>query len=66
MTNRADLIARKQAVRGQIERARRTLAAEQAKADATSRRRVRKLENELERLMAEEYQLRVAIDMARS
>ena len=59
------MIARKHEVRGRIERVRRELAREVEKDNAANKRRVRKLEGELERLMAEEYRLRMEIDRAR-
>ena len=65
MANRYDLIARKHEVRGRIERTRREVAQEQAKGDGANRRRLRKLESELDRLMAEEYRLRLEIDRSR-
>ena len=65
MTSRDELIARKHEVRGRIDRLRRELMREQELGDGASRRRLRKLEGQLERLMAEEYSLRVAIDMNR-
>ena len=48
-----------------MERVRRELAQEQEKGERANRRRMGKLEAELERLMAEEYRLRLAIDRAR-
>ena len=65
MTNRYDLIARKSEVRGRIERARRELEQERSLGNGANRRRLRRLEGELERLMAEEYCLRLAIDQSR-
>lgn len=65
MSGRYDLIARKHEVRGRIERLQRALAQERSLGERANRRRLRKLENELERLMAEEYSLRVAIDQSR-
>lgn len=65
MTSRHELVARKHEVRGRIERLRRELVREQDLGDQANRRRLRKLENQLERLMAEEYRLRVAIDRNR-
>jgi hypothetical protein len=61
MPDREALIARKQEVRRQIERAQRALAQARAATPANSRR-VRTLEAQVERLMAEEYTLRLAID----
>ena len=61
--SRFDLIARKQEVRQAIERLRRQLEKEQNAADPQkNRRRIAQLEAQLERLMAEEYSLRQAID----
>lgn len=62
--DRAMLIARKQNVRQQIERCQRQL--EQLRvAQPPSVRRIRTLEGDLERLMSEEYSLRLAIDRQR-
>lgn len=61
--DRFDLIARKQEVRRQIERLNRQLDAERSAADPKQdRRRINQLEEQLQRLMAEEYALRIAID----
>ena len=60
--NREALIAQKQQVRAQLEQIQRQLA--QARTEA-ARRKVAQLETELERLQAQEYQLRVAIDQSR-
>jgi hypothetical protein len=65
MTSQQELIVRKHEVRGLIERLRRELVQAQNLGDGTNRRRLRTLENELERLMAEEYRLRLAIDRNR-
>jgi hypothetical protein len=63
---RFDLIARKNEVRQAIERLRRRLAQEQNAADSQrNRRRIAQLERELETLMAEEYNLRQAIDQSK-
>ncbi|GIV78903.1 MAG: hypothetical protein KatS3mg050_3297 [Litorilinea sp.] len=62
MADRYQLIARKQEVRRQIERLQRELEALRAQPGRGQQRRVARLEGELERLMAEEYQLRMAID----
>lgn len=62
MADRYQLIARKQEVRRQIERLQRELEALRAQVGRGQQRRVARLEGELERLMAEEYQLRMAID----
>jgi chromosome segregation ATPase len=64
MADRETLIVRKQAVRRRIEQLRRTLEREQAKVPPPQRQ-ISRLETELEKLMAEEYNLRVAIDQAR-
>lgn len=64
LLDRESLIARKQAVRQQIERCGRQL--EQLRlAQPVNTRRIRGLEVDLERLMAEEYNLRLAIDRQR-
>jgi hypothetical protein len=61
MVDRESLIARKHALRGQIERLQREL--ERARtASPANQRQMRKLEAQLEKLMAEEYSLRLAID----
>ena len=62
MSNRYELIARKNEVRGRIARLQRQLVQEQVKEENANTRRLRTLENELERLQAEEYRLRLAID----
>lgn len=64
MGERFALMARKHEVRGQIERLRRQLEHERNLGDQANARRMRTLENQLERLMAEEYSLRVAIDQS--
>ncbi|MEZ4619962.1 MAG: hypothetical protein R2867_31285 [Caldilineaceae bacterium] len=64
MADRDFLIARKQAVRREIEQVRRTLEREQSR-PTPIKRRIAPLESQLEKLMAEEYTLRVAIDQAR-
>jgi cell division protein FtsB len=62
--DRETLIARKHAVRQQIERCQRQL--EQIRqSEPVNARRIRTLEAELERLMGEEYTLRLAIDRQR-
>ena len=63
--DRSQLIDRKHQVIGQIQQARRELEPLLAKEDRRSRRRVRALEERLEKLMAEEYRLRIEIDQAR-
>lgn len=65
MPDRFDLIARKQEVRRLIEQVQRQLEAERAKKPAPDRRRLNQLERRFEQLMAEEYNLRVAIDQTR-
>ena len=63
MTDRFALIARKNEVRRRIERM--TSAVEQERqlpAEKQDRRRIAGWERELEKLMAEEYSLRLAID----
>ncbi len=60
--NRAALIAQKQQVRAQLEQIQRQLA--QARTQG-NRRKITQLEATLERLQAQEYQLRVAIDQSR-
>ena len=63
MTDRFELIARKRAVRNKIERTRRALEREQHPSQGDPNpKRVNQLENELERLMAQEFNLRLAID----
>lgn len=63
MSDRATLIARKNTVRREIERVQRELAQAQVM-PRTEQRRIRKLQDQLERLMAEEYTLRQEIDRA--
>ena len=66
MADREALIARKQMVRRQIETTRRRLEQARQPADGKpNKRRIRQLENQLDRLMAEEYNLRLAIDRSR-
>lgn len=61
--DRIALIARKQEVRRQIERVNRQLEAARGVADPKpDRRRIVRLEQQLQALMAEEYSLRLAID----
>ena len=63
MTDRAALIARKNEVRRRIERVTSALEQEgQLPAEKQDRRRRAGWERELEKLMAEEYSLRLAID----
>lgn len=65
MADRDLLIARKHEVRRRIEQMRRTLEAERGKA-RPAQRQINRLESQLEGLMAEEYNLRVAIDQTRA
>ena len=65
MSDRFALIARKQEIRRQIEQVRRQLEREQAQA-SLKQRRIGQLETQLEQLMAEEYNLRLAIDQSRA
>ncbi len=63
--DRESLIARKHEVRRQIERAQAALAQlENAAGPQRDRRRIAQLQNQIERLMAEEFNLRLAIDQA--
>ena len=62
--DRESLIARKQSVRQQIERCQRQLE-QLRQAQPSDARRIRTLEADLERLMGEEYTLRLAIDRQR-
>jgi hypothetical protein len=63
--NRDVLIARKQEVRRLLEQMQRELARlEEQPVTWRTRRLRRKLESQIERLMAEEYALRLAIDRA--
>jgi chromosome segregation ATPase len=61
MADRFTLIARKEEIRRQIEQLRRQLEQERLK-PARLTRKLDGLERKLEALMAEEYNLRVAID----
>ena len=63
--DRSQLIDRKHHVIAQIQQARRELEPLRTREDRRSRRRVRALEERLEKLMAEEYRLRIEIDQAR-
>lgn len=65
MSDRERLIARKNTVRREIERIQRELAQAQV-TPRTEQRRIRRLQDQLERLMAEEYTLRQEIDRAAS
>jgi hypothetical protein len=61
--DREALIARKQEVRRRLERAQSSLAQLQnAAGPKQDRRRISQLQQEIERLAAEEYNLRLAID----
>jgi hypothetical protein len=61
--DRETLIARKQEVRRQLERAQMSLAQLQnAAGPQQDQRRISQLQQEIERLGAEEYNLRLAID----
>jgi hypothetical protein len=62
--DRETLIARKHTVRRQIERCQRQLE-QLRQSEPVNARRIRTLEAELERLMGEEYTLRLAIDRQR-
>jgi hypothetical protein len=59
--DRETLIARKQSVRRQIERCQRQIE-QLRQAQPVNQRRLRTLDADLERLMGEEYSLRLAID----
>lgn len=61
MTDRFALIARKQEIRRRLETLQRQLDAERTKV-APAQRYIQQLERQVEQLMAEEYNLRVAID----
>jgi hypothetical protein len=66
VADRSTLIARKQAVQQEIQRTRRELnGLRRPEVTRPNSRRITQLENQLERLMAQEYQLRLAIDRAR-
>lgn len=62
--DRATLIARKQGVRQQLERCQRQLE-QLRQVQPPNQRRIRALEADVERLMSEEYTLRLAIDRQR-
>jgi hypothetical protein len=63
--DREGLIARKHEVRRQLARAQGALAQIENAADPKKdRRRIAQLQSEIERLMAEEFTLRLAIDRA--
>lgn len=63
MADRFALIARKQEVRRRLEVLQRQLAAERVKPQP-NQRRINQLERQAEQLMAEESNLRIAIDQA--
>lgn len=63
MADRETLIARKIEVRQRIAQLHRTLEREQAKMPPPQRR-ISRLQTQLDALMAQEYNLRVAIDQA--
>ena len=63
--DRESLIARKQDVRRQLERAEAAIAQlENAAGPKQDRRRIAQLQSQIDRLMAEEFNLRLAIDQA--
>lgn len=63
--DRESLIARKHEVRRELERAQAALAQlENAAGPKQDRRRIAQLQNQIDRLMAEEFNLRLAIDQA--
>lgn len=62
MNDRESLITRKQEVLRELTRARRQLDAVQQAGNRHQRQQAAALEGEVERLMAEEYRLRIAID----
>ena len=62
--DRETLIARKQSVRQQLERCQRQLE-QLRQAQPPNVRRIRTMEADVERLMVEEYTLRLAIDRQR-
>ena len=63
--DRESLIARKHEVRRQLERAQAALAQlENTAGPKQDRRRIAQLQNQIDRLMAEEFNLRLAIDQA--
>jgi hypothetical protein len=63
--DRESLIARKQEVRRQLERAQEALVElENAAGPKQDRRRIVQLQKQIDRLMAEEFNLRLAIDQA--
>lgn len=66
MSDRFDLITRKQEVRRQIEYARRQLERARTQSPPLLTRRIGELETQLEQLMAEEYNLRLKIDRSKA
>jgi cell division protein FtsB len=64
MSEREMLIARKQQVRRELERAQRELETLRERPNPPDRE-IAQLENQVEQLMAEEFNLRVAIDQSR-
>lgn len=67
-TDREALIARKQTVLAEAQRIQRTLESlrsRQATGQPVDRREIERLESRAEQLMAEEFNLRMAIDRAR-
>jgi len=63
--DRSALIARKEEVRRQLRRAQAALAQlENAAGPKRDRRRIAQLQQQIDQLMAEEYNLRLAIDRA--
>ncbi|MFZ2487746.1 MAG: hypothetical protein WAZ19_06445 [Anaerolineae bacterium] len=65
-TTRQNLIERKQQVIAQIAATRRELERVRTQPDGASQRRAQTLDTQLTALMAEEQQLRLAIDRARA
>ncbi len=63
--DKAALIARKHEVIAQIARVRRELERERQHPPKKNKRKREQLERQLERLMAEEYRLRLQIDRSR-
>jgi hypothetical protein len=64
--DRASLIARKHEVRRELQRALSALAQlENAAGPKQDRRRIAQLQSQIDRLMAEEFNLRLAIDQAK-
>ncbi len=65
MSSRFELIARKNEVIARINRLQRELSQEQSKGENASSRRISNLQDELDKLQAEEYRLRLAIDRSK-